>query len=246
MDYTTVTVYANPIITVNSCIICLGQNCGLLPTGGTTYTLAPGSGTVTFATGSATVTPTITTSYTVLGMSSAGCIGYAVSTVTVNPNPTVISLTSNTFICIGGSAVLTASTTATSYAWNTGASTMSISVTPTVTTTYSVNVTDVNFCSSSAFVTVNVSTCTGIDELIANTVTVYPNPNNGTINITLTSELTKNSTLEIYDAIGKLIATEVLSNELNTLNISNLSNGIYSFRVLNNNNMVKSGKLVKQ
>jgi hypothetical protein len=91
-----------------------------------------------------------------------------------------------------------------------------------------------------------VSTCTGIDELVSNAVTVYPNPTNGIINITLSSELTKNSTLEIYNAIGKLIITEVLSNELNTLNISNLSNGIYSFRVMNNNTMVKFGKLAKQ
>jgi hypothetical protein len=123
---------------------------------------------------------------------------------------------------------------------------MSISVSPTITTTYTVNVTDITSCSSSAVVTVNVNTCTEIDELVANGVNIYPNPTNGIINITLSSELTKNSTLEIYDAIGKLIVTEVLSNELNTLNISNLSNGIYSFRVMNNNTMVKFGKLAKQ
>ena len=123
---------------------------------------------------------------------------------------------------------------------------MSISVSPTITTTYTVNVTDITSCSSSAVVTVNVNTCTGINELVANRVIIYPNPTNGIINITLSSELTKNSTLEIYDAIGKLIVTEVLSNELNTLNISNLSNGIYSFRVMNNNTMVKFGKLAKQ
>jgi hypothetical protein len=234
---TTLTVNANPTITVNSCIICLGQNCEITPAGGISYT---------FATGSATVTPTTTTSYTVLGMSSAGCIGYAVSTVTVNPNPTVIALTSNTLICIGGSAVLTASTSATTFNWNTGATTMSISVSPTVTTTYTVNVTNASFCSSSAVVTVNVSTCTGIDELVANGVIIYPNPNKGIINITLSSELSKSATLEIYDAIGKLIVNEALSSELNTLNISNLSNGIYSFRVMNNNTMVKFGKLAKQ
>ena len=123
---------------------------------------------------------------------------------------------------------------------------MSISVSPTITTTYTVNVTDITSCSSSAVVTVTVNTCTEIDELVANGVIIYPNPTNGIINITLSSELTKNSTLEIYDAIGKLIVTEVLSNELNTLNISNLSNGIYSFRVMNNNTMVKFGKLAKQ
>ncbi len=142
--------------------------------------------------------------------------------------------------------MLTASTSAISYTWNTGVTTMSISVSPTLTTTYTVNVTNASSCSSSAVVTVSVSTCTGIDELVANNVTIYPNPNNGIIHITLTSELSKNSTLEIYDVIGKLIVTEALTNELNTSNISHLSSGIYSFRVLNNNNIVKFGKLVKQ
>ena len=234
---TSVTVTSGPSITVNSGAICPGGSFTMTPTGGTTYT---------YTGGSAVVNPTSNTTYTVTSANLAGCIGSAVSTVTVNANPSVSASASNTLICVGNSAVLTASTTATSYAWNTGATTMSISVSPTVTTTYTVNVTSSASCSSSAVVTVNVSTCTGIDELVANNVTIYPNPNNGIINITLSSELSKNSTLEIYDAIGKLIVTEVLSNELNTLNISNLSNGIYSFRVLNNNNMVKYGKLVKQ
>jgi hypothetical protein len=234
---TTVTVNANPTIIVNSGAICSGGSFTPTISGALTYTYTSGSGVFS---------PTSTTSYTVLGTNGAGCSNFATFTITVNPNPTVSALTSNTIICIGGSSDLSASTTATSYAWNTGATTMSISVSPTVTTTYTVNVTSSASCSSSAVVTVNVSTCTGIDELVANNVTIYPNPTNGVLNITLTSELSKNSTLEIYDAIGKLIVTEALSGELNTLNISNLSNGIYSFRVLNNNNMVKYGKLVKQ
>jgi hypothetical protein len=209
----------------------------MTPTGGTTYT---------YTGGSAVVSPTSSTTYTVTSANLAGCIGSAVSTVTVNPNPSVTALASNTLICVGNSAVLTASTSATSYTWDSGATTMSITVSPTVTTTYTVNVTDVTTCSSSAVVTVNVSTCTGINEQVAYNVNVYPNPTTGVLNITLTSELTKNSTLEIYDAIGKLIVTEVLSNELNTFNLSNLSNGIYTFKVLNNTNMVKLGKLIKQ
>lgn len=234
---TTVTITAGPSLTVNSGAICPGGSFTMTPTGGTTYT---------YTGGSAVVSPTSNATYTVSSTNVAGCIGSAVSTVTVNANPSVTALASNTLICVGNSAVLTASTTATSYAWNTGATTMSISVSPTVTTTYTVNVTDVTTCSSSAVVTVNVSTCTGINEQVAYNVNVYPNPTTGVLNITLTSELTKNSTLEIYDAIGKLIVTEVLSNELNTFNLSNLSNGIYTFKVLNNANMVKLGKLIKQ
>ena len=75
---------------------------------------------------------------------------------------------------------------------------------------------------------------------------VYPNPNNGVLNISLTAELSKNASLEVYDALGKLVVKQVLDNELNSINISNLDYGIYVFKVLNNTNAVKIGKLIKQ
>ena len=75
---------------------------------------------------------------------------------------------------------------------------------------------------------------------------VYPNPNTGVLNISLTAELSKNASLEVYDALGKLVVKQVLDNALNTINMSNLDNGIYTFKVLNNSNLVKVGKLIKQ
>ena len=101
-------------------------------------------------------------------------------------------------------------------------------------------------CTNSLTITQNVNTCTGINEILANSISVYPNPNNGILNINLTSELAVNSTLEVYDALGKLVVKQVLANELNTINISNLNNGIYTYKVLNNSNNVKIGKLIKQ
>jgi hypothetical protein len=113
-------------------------------------------------------------------------------------------------------------------------------------TTYTVNVSNAAACISSATVSVDVKPCTGINEIVANSIFVYPNPNNGILNISLTSELSKNSSLEIYDAVGKLVVKQVLANELNTINISDLDNGIYTFKVLNNTNTIKIGKLIKQ
>jgi hypothetical protein len=75
---------------------------------------------------------------------------------------------------------------------------------------------------------------------------VYPNPTSGLVNVILTSELSKNSTIEVYDAIGKLVVKQTLTSELNVLNISNLDNGIYAFKVLNNSTLIKIGKIVKQ
>ena len=234
-----VTVNATPTVSVTSGAICAGGS----------YTMvASGAGTYTYSGGSAVVTPTANTSYSVTGTSTLGCVGSntAVSSVTVNANPTVAASTSNSLICVGQSVVLTASTSATSYTWNTGATTMSVSVSPTVTSTYTVNVSNATACVASSTVIVTVSPCTGINEILENAVSVYPNPANGVINVDLTSELTKNSTLEVYDALGKLVVKQVLANELNSINISTLSNGIYTFKVLNNSKLVKMGKLIKE
>ena len=45
--------------------------------------------------------------------------------------------------------------------------------------------------------------------------------------------LSNNLTLEIYDVLGKLVFKQVVSNELNAINMSHLDNGIYVFKVLN-------------
>ncbi len=236
----TVTVGSIPTISVTSGAICAGSS----------YTMvASGAGTYTYSGGSAVVTPTANTSYSVTGTSTLGCVGSntAVSSVTVNAvSPSVTSSTSNSIICSGESAILTASTAATSYTWNTGATTMSVSVTPTITSTYTVNVSNGTACIATSTVMVTVNACTGINEAVANSISVYPNPNNGVINIILTSELSKNSLLEVYDALGKLVVKQAMVNELNTINISNLENGIYVFKVINNTNTVKIGKLIKQ
>jgi hypothetical protein len=143
--------------------------------------------------------------------------------------------------------ILTASTTATSYTWNTGATTMSIYVSPTVTSTYTVSVSNAAGCGvASSTIMVTVSPCTGINEVLANSISVYPSPTSGLVNVILTSELSKNSTIEVYDAVGKLVVKQVLASEANAINISNLTNGIYTFKVLNNSNLIKTGKLIKQ
>ncbi len=234
----TVSVGSTPTISVTSGAICAGNSYTMVSSGASTYS---------YSGGSAVVTPTTNTSYSVTGTSTLGCAASntAISTVTVNSNPTVVASTSNSLICVGGSVVLTASTSATSYTWNTGATTMSASVSPTVTSTYTVNVSNAAACVASSTVMVTVSPCTGIDEATSNSISIYPNPNSGVLNISLTSELTKNSLLEVYDALGKLVVKQILANELNTINISNFDNGIYTFKVLNNTNTVKIGKLIK-
>lgn len=78
--------------------------------------------------------------------------------VTVNPTPNA-SAGNDTSICLGGTATLTA-TGGSSYLWNNGQTTATITVNPTVTTSYNVRVT-------------SASGCVDLDTVV---VTVLPTP----------------------------------------------------------------------
>ena len=234
----TVNVGSIPTVSVTSGTICSGQSFTMVASGASTYM---------YTGGSAVVTPTANMSYSVTGTSSIGCLSSntAVSTVTVNVNPTISASASSAIICAGEATTLSATASSTTYTWNTGATTVSLSVSPTTTTNYTVTTTGTNGCTAAANVNVTVNACVGINEAVASLISVYPNPNNGVVNINLTAELAKNASLEVYDALGKLVVKQVLANELNIINVSNLDNGIYMFKVLNNTNTVKIGKLIK-
>jgi len=144
-----VTVNSLPNLTVNSPTICSGQIATLTASGAISYQWSNG-----MTTNPISVSPASTMTYTVTGTTS-GCSSLPASAqVTVNslPNVTVNSPT----ICIGQSATMIANGAA-NYVWSNGATTNSITVSPTSTTTYTVTGTTVG-CSSapaSAQVTVN-------------------------------------------------------------------------------------------
>ncbi|MBK9741701.1 MAG: hypothetical protein IPO94_01505 [Saprospiraceae bacterium] len=130
--------------------ICTGASTTLIARGGTTYVWSNGA-----TEASITVSPTATTTYNVTVTNDNGCQASTSVTVTVNPLPTA-SITGDTEICTGASTTLTASG-GTTYAWSNGATSSSITVSPTATTTYNVTVTDGNGCQASTSVTVTVN-----------------------------------------------------------------------------------------
>lgn len=146
----TVTVGTSMVVTVNSPSVCAGQTASLTAGGATTYSWSAGTNPTGINT--ADVSPSASTTYTVTG-STAGCSGTAVATVTINPLPIIVVNPQS--ICYGVTANVTA-TGATSYVWSTGALANSISVTPIVTTTYSVIGTSAFGCTSSTTATVSI------------------------------------------------------------------------------------------
>jgi uncharacterized protein (DUF2126 family) len=129
-----------------------GQSKSLSASGANTYSWQPG-----LLTGSnITVTPLVTTTYTVTGTSSSGCTNTATHVVTFNPINVTISGSSATLTC-GQSQNLSANG-ATSYIWQPGSLTGSnITVTPLVTTTYTVTGTNSNGCTDTASRVVEVT-----------------------------------------------------------------------------------------
>ena len=139
-----------PTITVNSATICVGSSATLTANGANTYVWSSSATGATIS-----PSPTTVTVYTVTGTNANNCINTATSTVIVNPLPIVT--VNNATICGGANATLTA-TGANTYIWNTSATGAIISVSPTVTTNYTVTGADINGCINESVSVVNVNT----------------------------------------------------------------------------------------
>ncbi len=146
-------------------------------------------------------------------------------TITIKPLPIVTSSSGNTLICSGNSEALVANGAST-YTWSTSQNFQAISVSPTVTTTYSVVGTATNGCKNSSSITINVSPCTSIEKNnIDKYFEVYPNPSSGKFMIAALNEINE---VLIYDLLGEIIfKADIKVNETKYIDISNKPNGIY-------------------
>jgi gliding motility-associated-like protein len=155
----TVTVNPSPIVTVNSATLCVGNSATLTANGAATYSWANATGLTATTGNSVTANPGTTTVYTITGTIGT-CSSSTTSTVTINPLPT-ITVNSASICSTQQTATLTAGG-ANTYTWNSGtglSSTTGVSVTatPTATTSYTITGTDVNGCVSTGTSTVTVN-----------------------------------------------------------------------------------------
>jgi hypothetical protein len=83
------------------------------------------------------------------------------------------------------------------------------------------------------------------ESLISGGMLVSPNPTNGLLNISFNT-IPQNTKIELYNSIGALVLTEQMSNKTNTINMSDLSSGIYFMKVLESNKVVAVKKVVRE
>lgn len=222
----TVQVDALPVIAIqsNPTLVCEGQTNVLTASGGVTYTWMP----MNSHSSSVSVVPSGSGYYTVT-VNDGTCSDTASLLLAALPNPTVLvgsvkqSLckSENTFITVGGAVTYTLQ--------NSGAPIVSnsISVSPTVTTNYTVTGTGSNGCAGSAVKTITVSNCAGIANqsfTTNNGVKIYPNPNNGEFYL----QTEKGISLKLINSVGQLVRQLDLNSGNNfKISITGLTAGVY-------------------
>lgn len=148
-----VQVFATPTITTVSDTICTGGQATISATASTpggTYSWSPGG----FNTASVNVSPGANTTYTVTYTSPDNCTATATATVTVNSGNFTVNAGADTTICGNQAINLNGSVTPAgtyTYQWTggtiTNATTLTPTVSPVITTTYTLSVTSAGGCS---------------------------------------------------------------------------------------------------
>ncbi len=220
----------------NNVTINEGENVTLTVEGGDTYLWNTGEKTK-----SITVSPQQTMNYSV-SVFKNGCEDSDSVQVTVNQNdtsplPTKAYAGEDITICLGEGAVLNAAG-GEKYLWNTGEESKSINVSPTRTTTYTINATRGGITNSDT-VTVTVENCSVLNnENILNDLNVYPNPTDGTLNIKANNDF-DSLNLNIYSINGSIVFTDIVKTNNNVaykvVDLSNLSKGVYIVSLYNSN-----------
>lgn len=149
-----VTVVQLPLVAINgNTLVCAGIGTTLTASGASTYTWNTNA-----TTSSIVAVPTTTTTYSVMGRSSVGCMATASISVRTNTLPIINIVKSATAVCFSTTASFTASGAA-SYTWaNGGPVSNVIVITPTNSATiYTVSGTSAQGCVSNTTTTIGVN-----------------------------------------------------------------------------------------
>lgn len=220
-DQVTVTVVALPDVNAGSDLtICAGEEVTLFGSGATAYQWTGG-----IANGSA-FAPGTTTTYVVTGTTLNGCAGTDQVTVYVNATPVALA-------SIVNDVTLTATPGSFNYQWINCATNTAVPNASFVTFnalangTYAVIVSTPQGCSDqSDCITIDA---VSIDDIAAIAMSVQPNPTSGDLSISMPTDLTAQA--QVFDAQGKLVIDLTAVSNGSTLNLANMTTGVYLIRI---------------
>jgi hypothetical protein len=185
---------------------------------GWAITAGAGTNTIIVTSGTAGQNGNITvTSGNVCGTSSATTFA-----VSVNASPQV-NAGADTVVCSYNFPIeITATGNATSYSWSNG----SVNAVTNITAagTYTVTGT-LNGCTATDNIVLTSDPCAGIDETDVNFITLYPNPTNE--NLTITINAVDAMAYSIYTIDGKFMASGEILNGSTTINVLGFAPGKY-------------------
>ncbi len=228
-----VTIKPLPTIIAPPASICYGNSTVLTASGAVSYTWAPATGLNITTGDSVTANPSITTTYTVTGLDTDGCTASVsdIVTVTTSPNKPTFSQHEDTLI----------SSSSRDNQWYRNDSLLvndtSQDLIITVLGEYLVVVSnEADGCSTSSD-SMNISSLTGVNQLsaISGQLSVYPNPFNSTIYVTInpSAQYVNDWSLQITDVLGRIIYSRISLNYSNEINLSKIPSGVYFITVTN-------------
>ncbi len=184
--------------------------------------------------------------YIVAVSDSSGCTSSSFPTVvTVNPNPSTPVITPNdsTTFCEGSNVILV-SNASSNVIWSPGGQTTS-AISVNSSGTYTVTAVDSNSCFATSLpLIVTVNPCTDINtvEDVKN-IKIYPNPFTFQTSINFNEEQ-KQTTIKIFDVLGKKIRTINFSGLQLIIEKGDLQAGIYFVQIIDVNDNVAIRKIV--
>jgi hypothetical protein len=111
-----------------------------------------------------------------------------------------------------------------------------VSAKPSLTTSYYVTGTDANGCTATSRVVVVVNKCAGINELLSNSLQLYPNPTNDNLTVLFTVSKESNVVVRLTDMKGREIYSQSVNQPRgeyrSNIDLSEQPKGVYMISVM--------------
>jgi PKD repeat protein len=246
-DTITVTTNAAPVISAGQDqTICVPNSATLTASGGLYYIWSNNA-----TTPSISVSPTTTTTYYVTGFDINGCSASDVVLVTVLP----ASNAQFTASVVGATGVFTnQSTNAVTYSWDFGDgspvnNTANPTHTYTVNGTYTVTLTVTGPCGSDTYTQVITISQVGLQDAdLSNSLSLFPNPNDGKFTLSFDFTKAKDVTIQVLDVTGRIVYSDEqkgITSYNKQVGLENAESGMYSVRIITTEGVVTE-KIVVQ